>query len=68
VVVPRYFRVASKNDIRVEAVRSLLGRINAGALPAKRLAVSLCYFDPPLSFSFCITSSMLKLAAFCRCG
>ena len=28
----------------------------------------LTYFDPELSFSFAKTSSMLKLAAFCRCG
>jgi hypothetical protein len=26
------------------------------------------YFDPPLSFSFSNTSSMLNDAAFCRCG
>jgi len=55
-------------QIRVEAVRPHLGRTKGGALPAKRLAASPCYFDPPLSFSFCITSSILKLAAFCRCG
>jgi hypothetical protein len=30
VVLPRYLRVASKNYIRVEAVRPLLGRINGG--------------------------------------
>ena len=26
------------------------------------------YFDPSLSFNCARTSSMLKLAAFCRCG
>jgi hypothetical protein len=26
------------------------------------------YFDPPLSFSFAKISSMLKVAAFWRCG
>jgi len=25
-------------------------------------------FDPPLSFGLAKTSSLLKLAAFCRCG
>jgi hypothetical protein len=36
-------------------------RYNYGAPPRP------CYFDP-LSFSFWNTSSMLKDAAFCRCG
>jgi hypothetical protein len=41
-----------------------LGR--GGRSPKRRAAPRPVYFDPPLSFSFWSTSSILKLAAFCR--
>jgi hypothetical protein len=44
----------------------------AGRRHGRQLMIDIgvygAYFDPELSFSFCITSSILKLAAFWRCG